>query len=33
MNVRIWEGEVRVADDLDTLPTELGKALTHDPLP
>ena len=26
MNVRIWEGEVRIADDFDELPEDLLKA-------
>ena len=28
MSVRVWEGEVYVADDFDELPTELLKAFT-----
>ena len=31
MNVRIWEGEVRIAEDFDTLPENLHEALTHEP--
>ena len=28
MNVRIWEGEVKIADDFDKLTPELMKAFT-----
>ena len=36
MNVRIWEGEIKIADDFDKLPPELMKAFTgtfDEPLP
>lgn len=33
MSVRIWEGEVRIADDFDELPDELVKAFTGDDEP
>lgn len=33
MSVRVWEGEVRIADDFDELPDELVKAFTGDDEP
>ena len=30
MNVRIWEGEVRIADDFDELPDDLLRAFAGD---
>ncbi len=33
MNVRIWRGEIYLADDFDELPAELLKAFTIDDAP